>query len=73
MKMKMKPPVRTLFAASVACNVYLWFQLDQAYEETKQLLARFENWVDNGYVLYPRPDEEEEVILREVPGHMNQD
>ncbi len=71
MKVKMKPPVRTLFAASVACNLYLWFQLDAAYLETKQTLNRFKNWIENGYVLYPEPGEE--TILREVPGHMNQD
>ena len=62
---------KALFVASVACNVWLWFQLDEAYQETKQTLARFKDWVENGYVQYPRP--EEESILREVPGHMNQD
>ena len=71
MKMKPKQPIKTLFAASVACNLYLWFQLDAAYLETKQTLNRFKNWIENGYVLYPEPGEE--TILREVPGHMNQD
>lgn len=74
MRMKIETMIKPLFVASVACNLYLWFQLDAAYNWTKELMNTpgvEDVWSGYDYIQYPEPDEE--VILREVPGHMNQD